>query len=154
MQGHCLVVGFQFSWWHLISTMRSTLRKTLGKKKHHRSTKVCGWNYQLFYGGQILIVSCTFVFLLKAPAVNGDNPQDKQQLPSKRKYPGRPKLLKRYTFQETSANTYAINNLEYNLEGEVVLSSAAKAMFAFQTEPEATIHGPTEFNIDLASIII
>ena len=77
-----------------------------------------------------------------------------QQLPSKRKYPGRPKLLKRYTFQETSANTYAINNLEYNLEGEVVLSSAAKAMFAFQTEPEANIHGPAEFNIDLASIII
>ena len=40
MQGHCLVVGFQFSWWNLISTMRSTLRKTLGKKEHHRSTKV------------------------------------------------------------------------------------------------------------------
>ena len=81
MQGHCLVVGFPFSWWHFISTMRSTLRKTLGKKKHHRSTKVCGWNYQLFYGGQILIVSWTFLFLLKAPAVNGDDAQDKQQIP-------------------------------------------------------------------------
>ena len=39
MQGHCLVVGFQFSWQNFISTMKSTLRKTLGKK-NHRSTKV------------------------------------------------------------------------------------------------------------------
>ena len=92
--------------------------------------------------------------MLKAPAVSGDNTQDKQQLPSKRKRPGRPKLLRRYTFQEMSANTYAVNNLEYDLGGEVVLSPATKAMFAFQTEPEATIHGPTDFSIDLASVII
>ena len=146
MQGHCLVVGFPFSWWHFISTMRSTLR-TLGKKKHHRSTKV--WLKLSIYGRQTVELY-TFVFLLKAPAVNGDNAQDKQQLPSKRKYPGRPKLLRRYTFQETSANTYAINNLEYDLGGEAIISPASKATFAFQrdfSESDEISLEPTEFNI-------
>ena len=98
----------------------------------------------------------TFLFLLKAPAVSGDNTQDKQQLPSKRKRPGRPKLLRRYTFQEMSANTYAVNNLEYDLGGEAVISPASKATFAFQkdsTESGETSPGPTEFNIDLTNLI-
>ena len=46
-----------------------------------------------------------------------------------------PKLLKRYTFQEKSANTYAVNNLEYDLAGEVILSPKARSRFAFQAEP-------------------
>ena len=88
----------------------------------------------------------------KSPAT--ESTQSVVSKDQKRKRPGRPQLLKRYTFQEMSANTYAVNNLEYDLGGEVVLSPATKAMFAFQTEPEATVHGPTEFNIDLASVII
>ena len=64
-----------------------------------------------------------------------------------------PQLLKRYTFQEMSANTYAVNNLEYDLAGEVVLSPTARATFVFQTEAEATSPGPAEFNIDLASFM-
>lgn len=90
--------------------------------------------------------------MLKDPAVNGDNTQDNQQLPSKRKHPGRPKLLRRYTFQETSANTYAINNLEYDLGGEAVISPASKATFAFQrdfSESDEVSLEPTEFNINL-----
>ena len=110
-------------------------------------------NQLLFYGRQTVELY-TFLFMLKASAVNGDDTQDKQQLPSKWKYPGRPQLLKHYKFHERSANTYAVNNLECDLGGEVVLSPAPKAMFAFQTEPEATIFGPTDFNVDLASVII
>ena len=59
--------------------------------------------------------------MLKTPAVSGDNTRDKQQLPSKRKYLGCPKLLRWYTFQEMSANTYAVSNLEYDVEGEAVI---------------------------------
>ena len=55
-----------------------------------------------------------------------------------------------------SANTYAVNNLEYDLAGEVVLSPTSKAMFAFQndsTESDKISPGPTEFNIDLTDLI-
>ena len=65
----------------------------------------------------------------------------------------RPQLLKRYTFQEMSANTYAINNLEYDLAGEVVLTPVQKATFAFQTEADVGSSGATEFNIDLSRLI-
>ena len=64
-----------------------------------------------------------------------------------------PQLLKRYTFQEMTANTYAVNNLEYDLAGEVVLTPVQKATFAFQTEADVTSSGPTDFNIDLARLI-
>ena len=96
---------------------------------------------------------------IKGAAPNGKSPAAESTPPvmskdQKRNRPGRPQLLKRYTFQEMNANTYAVNNLEYDLGGEAVISPASKATFAFQSEPEANIHGPTEFNIDLASVII
>ena len=56
----------------------------------------------------------------------------------------RPKLLRRYTFQEKSANTYAVNNLEYDLAGEVILSPNAMSKFAFQADSEPTSLGALE----------
>ena len=68
----------------------------------------------------------------------------------------RPQLLKRYTFQEMSANTYAVNNLEYDLAGEVVLSPTTKAAFAFRQDSTASSKaspGPTELNVNLTDLI-
>ena len=66
----------------------------------------------------------------------------------------RPKLLKRYTFQDMSANAYAVNNIEYDITGEVMLSPTSKAAFAFLTEADLEDHNlrPTEFNVDLPSL--
>ena len=53
------------------------------------------------------------------------------------------------------ANTYAVNNIEYDVTGEAVLSPTSKAAFAFQTareDSELNSPGPTEFNIDLPSL--
>ena len=56
-----------------------------------------------------------------------------------------------------SANAYAVNNIEYDpITGEAVLSPTSKGAFAFQTESEdLEVHspGPTEFNVDLPSLI-
>ena len=93
---------------------------------------------------------------LKAPAAKGGSPtNDTEAKPatSKRRRSARPKLLKRYTFQEKSANTYAVNNLEYDLAGEVVFSPTSRTNFTFQTEAEAMSPGPTEFDIDFSSEI-
>ena len=79
-----------------------------------------------------------------------------QQSGRKKKAPP-PKLLKRYTFQELNANTYAVNNLEYDMTGEVVLSPTTKAPFVFQTiteDSEVNSPGPTEFNIDLPTLTL
>lgn len=56
-----------------------------------------------------------------------------------------------------SANAYAVNNIEYDaISGEAVLSPTSKAAFAFQTVSEdKEVHspGPTEFSVDLPSLI-
>ena len=95
--------------------------------------------------------------ILKAPTAvkDGSSTNDTEAKPatSKRRRSARPKLLKRYTFQEKSANTYAVNSFEYDLAGEVLLSPTSSANFAFQTEAEATSPDPTEFNIDFSSEI-
>lgn len=69
----------------------------------------------------------------------------------------RPKLLRRYTFQHMSADAYVVNNVEYDpITGEAVLSPSSKASFVFQTDSEdLKVHspGPTEFNVDLPSLI-
>lgn len=54
-----------------------------------------------------------------------------------------------------SANAYAVNNVEYGVTGEAIVSPTSKAAFAFQTESEdLEVHspGPTEFNVDLPSL--
>lgn len=47
-----------------------------------------------------------------------------------------PNLLRRRTFQELNANTYAVNNFEYDMAGNVILSPNTKASFVFQTMTE------------------
>ena len=67
-----------------------------------------------------------------------------------------PKLRKRFTFQDISANTYLVNNIEYDMMGDAMLSPSSMAAFAFQTpteESEVNSPGPTEFNVDLPSLI-
>ena len=97
--------------------------------------------------------------ILKAPAVKDGSPNpdaEDKPLASKQKRSAHPKLLRCYTFQEMTANTYAVNNLEYDLAGEVVLSPTSRAKFAFQkdsTESDKTSPGPMEFNIDLTKLI-
>ena len=80
-----------------------------------------------------------YIFL-KTPAVKDGSPNtdgENKRLASKQRASGRPKLLKRYTFHEKSANTYAVNNLQYDLAGEVLLSPGAKSTFAFQDDTSA-----------------
>lgn len=72
---------------------------------------------------------------------------------SKGKRPAPPKLLKRFTFQDLSANTYLVNNVEYDMMGEAVLSPSSKAAFAFQEPTEVSSSGTAEFNIDFPSML-
>ena len=85
--------------------------------------------------------------LSKTPAEsNGSSTTDgeNKRLASRQRASGRPKLLKRYTFQEKSANAYAVNNLQYDLAGEVLLSPKSKSTFAFQDDTSAE---STEFDL-------
>jgi hypothetical protein len=52
-----------------------------------------------------------------------------------------------------STNTYAVNNLEYDLGGEAVISPATKATFAFQADSDEASPGPTKFNFSLSNLI-
>ena len=45
----------------------------------------------------------------------------------------KPKLLRRFTFQVSSANAYAVNTYELGLGGEVILSPTSKSSFAFKS---------------------
>ena len=69
---------------------------------------------------------------------------EKEQKPA-----ARPKLLKRYTFQDLSANTYAVSNLEYDMIGGGVLSPSSKAVFEFQIPAD----DPSEMDINLPKLI-
>jgi hypothetical protein len=71
---------------------------------------------------------------------------------SKGKRPAPPKLRKRFTFQDLSANTYLVNSVEYDMLGEAMLSPSSTAAFAFQTT-EVCCPRPTDLNIDLPSLI-
>ena len=90
--------------------------------------------------------------ILKAPAAKDGTPTNNTEAKpatAKQRRSGRPKLLRRYTFQETSANIYAVNNLEYDLAGEVILSPTAKSNFAFQKDSMESDKTSPEFNITL-----
>ena len=83
--------------------------------------------------------------------------QDERSIPQgskgHKKQVARPKLLRRYTFQDQSTNSYAINNLEYDMAGEVTLSPRSKASFVFQSDLELEAEASeTELNIDLDSL--
>ena len=94
--------------------------------------------------------------ILQPPVKDGSIPNDTRDelAKSKRKtLARRPKLLKRYTFQELSANTYAVNNLKYDMAGEVVLSPSTRGTFAFKRDSVGSSpYEPTEFNVNLASL--
>lgn len=82
--------------------------------------------------------------------------QDEPSIPhgskGHKKQVARSKLLRRCTFQELSANSYAINNLEYDMAGEVMLSPQSKARYAFRSDLELEADASqTELNIDLDS---
>ena len=80
-------------------------------------------------------------FFQKTPAVkDGSSTTDSHKnrsLASRQRASGHPKLLKHYTFHEISANTYAVNNLQYDLAGEVLLGPGAKSTFVFQDDTSA-----------------
>ena len=71
----------------------------------------------------------------------------------KRKRSAPPKLLKRYTFQELSANAYAVDLFDFDMAGEAVLSPATQATFIFQTQTSRSeVTSATELDIDLTSL--
>ena len=80
-----------------------------------------------------------YTFLKTSAVKDGSSNTDgeNKRLASKQRASGHPKLLKRYTFHEMSANTYAVNNLQYDLAGEVLLGSGAKSTFVFQDDTSA-----------------
>ena len=41
IQGHCLVIGFHITWWDFLTTVTSSTRKVLGRRKDYKSTMVC-----------------------------------------------------------------------------------------------------------------
>ena len=63
----------------------------------------------------------------------------------------KPLLTKRFTFQEESANAYAVNMYQVDLAGEAVLSPARKHHFAFgPLSPSGSpLHSPTSAVPDL-----
>lgn len=61
-----------------------------------------------------------------------------------------PCLRKRFSFQDLSANSYLVDNLEYDLMGDAMFSPSSKAVFTFQEESE--VDGPTKYNINLPNL--
>ena len=132
-QGHCLVIGARITWMELLRQAKGALKRIFGQK---RQTKVLiKGRFHLRFRLKINANLLQYGVFLQSPCrgavkdvstPSGKSPNtgttsltSKDQ---KRKRSAHPPLLKRYTFQEMSANTYAVNNLEYDLAREAVLS--------------------------------